>query len=99
MSNLTICTVFGGTVTVTAIHVPLWNHPLRRFWEQPPREEVLIDGTCAMMTQESFEMLAKYETSIPSGEYDGKMWRCGNTLCWYDWNQPGGIGRRKIVIV
>jgi len=67
-------------------------------WKQPPREAITIDSTHALMTRQTFEQLAEYSGSMPSGVYPGKLWRrhdgihdarfdpgrvCPWLLCWY----------------
>lgn len=63
--------------------IPLMTHELSQGWRQPDRSQILIDDKHALMTQRTFDQLSNYETTIPSGVYDGKMWRRGNCLCWY----------------
>lgn len=66
-------------------------------WPQPPREAILIDDKHALMTRATFEQLAEYSASRPSGVYPGKLWRRHDGLfdpkcppqrrrwlfCWY----------------
>jgi hypothetical protein len=49
--------------------------PLGKYWEQPPREEILVDDTHAVMTKKNFEQLKDYSRSQPTGAYQGKMWK------------------------
>jgi hypothetical protein len=51
------------------------THPLSRHWDQPARDEILVDGTHACMTEATFAKLPEYSSTIPSGVYEGKMWR------------------------
>lgn len=55
--------------------IPPITEPMGRYWNQPPVDDILVDETCAMMTAETLTKLACYDTSQPSGVYDGKMWR------------------------
>lgn len=55
--------------------IPAMTHPLSRHWDQPPAERVLVDDTHALMSPETFAALAEYSTSMPSGVYEGKMWK------------------------
>ncbi|WP_405126732.1 hypothetical protein [Ralstonia pseudosolanacearum] len=62
--------------------------PLGRHWEQPARTEILVDSEHAVMSRASFNRLADYSRSRPSGVYPGKMWKsitCDGMpyLCWY----------------
>jgi hypothetical protein len=49
--------------------------PLGKHWEQPSREEILVDDYHAVMTKKSFDQLKDYSQSQPTGVYEGKMWR------------------------
>lgn len=53
--------------------IPPITDPLGRHWTQPKLKDVLIDDTHAVMSQASFNMLAEYSCSMPSGAYVGKM--------------------------
>ena len=49
-----------------------------KHWDQPPTSDILIDDEYALMTQATFNRLAEYSASTPSGVYPGKMWRADN---------------------
>lgn len=55
--------------------IPPMSHPLSTVWRQPKTSEILLDKEIAMMTQKTFESLAEYSCSQPSGCYEGKMWK------------------------
>ncbi|QIX18365.1 hypothetical protein [Burkholderia multivorans] len=67
--------------------IPPITDPLGRYWRQPPRSEILVDDEHAIMTRSTFEKLAEYSATRPSGVYPGKMWRAvyddGAYLRWY----------------
>ena len=67
--------------------IPAMTHPHGQSWRQPSRQDILVDKTHALMSWADFEKLHDYSTSLPSGVYEGKMWRCeaveGWYLCWY----------------
>lgn len=63
--------------------IPPVQHPMGRYWEQPDRRAIALDGTHALMELATFEALADYSGSIPSGVYPGKMWKCEGPGCWY----------------
>lgn len=44
-------------------------------WKQPHRRYIEIDEEYALMTKQTFEDLREYSVTIPSGEYEGKMWK------------------------
>lgn len=56
--------------------IPEITHPYGKYWEQPARENILIDDKNALMNQADFDLLADYSCSQPSGVYEGKMWKC-----------------------
>lgn len=68
--------------------IPPMTHPLSRHWDQPKREDILIDDHHAVMSQETFDQLHRYDGTYPTGAYEGKMWARQNNgvtwLVWYD---------------
>jgi hypothetical protein len=67
--------------------IPPITHPLGRAWDQPDRAEILVDDKHAVMSADTLKELAEYNTSIPSGVYEGKMWKrvqsSETLLCWF----------------
>jgi hypothetical protein len=63
--------------------IPPITNPLGVYWKQPPTDSILLDDTHALMDVETFKNLSNYECSIPSGVYEGKMWRRGMDLIWF----------------
>ncbi len=55
--------------------IPPITDPMGRHWSQPDRQSILIDATHAVMSRQTFESLAEYSCSTPTGVYVGKMWR------------------------
>lgn len=55
--------------------IPPITDPLGQHWRQPPTSAILLDDTHAVMTEATFQQLAEYSYSFPSGVYPGKMWR------------------------
>lgn len=55
--------------------IPLMTHPLGKYWEQPSLDKILIDDEYAVMTIETLKEIHDYSHSIPSGIYEGKIWR------------------------
>lgn len=67
--------------------IPPITDPLGRSWRQPDPARFQIDDTHALMSQQDFERLSEYTTTMPTGVYPGKCWK-GNTikgwmLRWY----------------
>jgi len=83
-------------------------------WSQPKISEILLDDEYALMTNESFNKLAEYSFSMPTGVYVGKMWKCDVNwhrkngdepsyfLCWFGFSEKGekfcSNNYRKILI-
>jgi hypothetical protein len=91
--------------------IPPMTHPLSSAWHQPPRRDIEIDDKYAMMSRRTFEALHEYSCSLPSGVYEGKMWRRGEPYIeprsvWYlgwfgcsDKPDKVSINWREIIIV
>jgi len=70
------------------IELPQMTHPHSRYWNQPRLDELAVYDDIAIMDQSTLECLSDYSTTIPTGAYEGKMWRRSNgpdkwLLCWY----------------
>lgn len=77
--------------------IPPITDPMGKYWNQPSRDQIEVDDTHALMSQQTFKQLPEYSTTFPTGVYDGKMWRrhdgvcdpnrdpsnCKWLLCWY----------------
>lgn len=95
-------------------YIPDMVHPLSKGWlKQPNRENIVIDDQYALMSQKDFDTLAEYSTSIPTGVYEGKMWKAHKYeliddkkvwhwfLCWFGLsNLPGKVSNnmREILL-
>ncbi len=55
--------------------IPEMTDPLGTSWHQPSREDITVDAVSATMSQATFDALAEYSASQPSGVYPGKMWK------------------------
>lgn len=75
---------------VTCSPIPLITDPLGRSWQQPARHLIEIDATHALMDQATFDGLAEYSASNPSGVYPGKMWKRHDGAFDYDFLRKGG---------
>lgn len=78
--------------------IPAMTDPMGKHWGQPKglRERVGLYDTHATIPERDWLSLPHYRSSIPSGVYPGKVWRCGPWLCWYG---PERDGRCKVVTV
>lgn len=91
-------------MTDTENIIPKITDPMGKYWDQPSSSDIAIDNSIAVMTNDSFQRLANYSATLPSGTYAGKMWKCqtnnGWLLVWY--GIPTGdripIHTREIVI-
>lgn len=86
------------------------THPLSIYWDQPEVDNILIDSDCAMISEDDFKKLHEYSTSIPTGMYEGKMWKSKVVikdeemwyLCWYENDmipERVHINSRKLVVI
>lgn len=73
--------------------LPRMTNPLGRHWGQPEglRDRVRVFETHATIDERDWRQLSRYESSLPSGTYTGKVWRCGPYLCWYGREYPDTI--------
>jgi hypothetical protein len=87
--------------------IPAMKDPMGAYWNQPPRRAIETDGTHAMMSEKTFNLMAEYSTSLPSGVYEGKMWKAkGVNGKWYlRWYGPSpvpdncSVNAREILLV
>lgn len=63
--------------------IPVITHPLGKAWDQPDKDNVLVDNKNALMSKKSFNELLEYSCSQPSGVYEGKMWKSQYNGTWY----------------
>ena len=63
--------------------IPRISDPMGKHWKQPPVERIVLDDTHAMVDQAGFTMLRDYSCSMPSGVYEGKMWKAKVGETWY----------------
>lgn len=66
----------GEQVPNAVMTVPEITESMGKNWKQPPRSSIFIVGNQAFMSKSNCVMLAEYNCSVPSGVYDGKMWKC-----------------------
>jgi len=85
--------------------IPPITDPMGTSWCQPARAYITIDDKYALMSKLTFECLAEYSCSQPSGVYPGKMWKRHDGahdrnfiasggkpewwLCWFDFSERG----------
>ncbi|KKL82142.1 hypothetical protein LCGC14_1987740 [marine sediment metagenome] len=89
------------------IELPQMTHPLSRGWSQPPADQMAVYDDIAIMDQSTLALLPEYSTTIPTGAYEGKMWRRANgpdnwLLCWYGPSEKPdmvSINRRPIRLI
>lgn len=63
--------------------IPPITDPLGQHWRQPHRRDIELDDTHALMSKQTFKGLPEYSCTIPSGKYEGKMWRMNRGGKWY----------------
>lgn len=86
--------------------VPPISHPSGRFRDQPDRGDMLVDDAYALMSARTLDALAEYSASLPTGVYEGKMWRRrfrdGWALGWYGPSPHAGccsVNFRPVLVV
>lgn len=55
--------------------IPRMCSKLGRYWAQPSCDRILVDDTHAVMDRQTWAELCEYNTSLPTGAYEGKMWK------------------------
>ena len=69
------------------IQIPAMTHPLSSAWDQPGAHDLAVYDDIPIMDHSTLARLHNYSASIPTGVYEGKMWRCSDgedwLLCWY----------------
>lgn len=75
-------------------------------WQQPHRRFIEMDDKCALMPEQTFKALREYSTTLPSGQYAGKMWKAKIGDKWYlrwysDSHHPEciNINNREILVL
>lgn len=63
--------------------IPKITDPLGIGWRQPSTKRILIDERYAVMEPSTFNALAEYSNSVPTGVYAGKMWKGEFEHRWY----------------
>ncbi len=86
--------------------IPEMIHPMGKHWTQPKDiRSAQMDEVYVRLTEKQVAQLPVYDSSYPSGCYDGKCWlRHGEGhvqwLCWYHPHaEPGKIGIDHRVII
>lgn len=60
--------------------IPTITHELGAGWRQPDRKKIFIGDKFAFMTEKTLKELYNYSGSIPTGVYEGKMWRSESVI-------------------
>jgi hypothetical protein len=61
--------------TVDKNVIPPITDAMGKYWRQPDPSRIQIDDQNALMDQATFDALAEYSATIPTGVYPGKMWK------------------------
>lgn len=79
--------------------IPPMTHPDGKHWPQPALSEIVVTAKTATMSQDTLDELAEYSCSMPTGAYEGKMWKARQykvddvdphwALCWYGYSKIG----------
>lgn len=73
------------------MRLPVMDDPLSRHWKQPEglRDRVDLYFNHAVIADFDWYELSRYENTLPSGVYPGKVWRNRKWLCWYGRERNG----------
>lgn len=63
--------------------IPEITDPLGKYWEQPKTTDFLISDEYALMDKDTAEALSEYSYTMPTGVYEGKMWRRLEDGVWH----------------
>ena len=87
--------------------IPPMTHPYGKYWEQAELNEVTVCDKYATMNKRAFDKLKNYSRSVPSGVYEGKMWKTSDDgkvwhLHWWGFSEDpdkcsGNVREIKIV--
>lgn len=55
--------------------IPAITDPLGKYWKQPDTSLIAIDDEFAAMSRATFDALAEYSLTSPTGVYPGKTWK------------------------
>lgn len=86
------------------VKIPVMTHPLSGAWDQPNTNRVLVDKEVAVMDSKTVHELKEYSCSVPTGVYEGKMWRNYYNGEWYlNWwdvsDEPNKCSHKKRLIL
>jgi hypothetical protein len=91
--------------------IPPMVNPLGKHWSQPSRDDILVDDTHAIMSEATLKKLADYSLTMPTGAYEGKMWKRRKgyrdgievwLLAWYGEDpEPGFVSNnfREVILI
>lgn len=68
---------------MTEYKIPRAANPLAKYWQQPPRDRVLVDDGLAMMAQRDFDTLQDCTGQRPAPPVEGIMWRVRFRGVWW----------------
>ena len=67
--------------------IPPITEPEGKCWYQPSYDELIFSDDAVMVSRDAFNRLSDYSRSIPSGVYEGKIWKSMIKdqwyLCWF----------------
>lgn len=88
------------------IEIPEITEPLGRYWDQPAKDEFVIDqlSEYAIMEMSVFKKFKEYSCSQPTGVYVGKMWVSIHNgvkyLRWFDYDpDPKYCSNKQLEII
>ncbi len=82
--------------------IPPIDHRYGAHWPQPDHTIWLMDATHVMLPESHWQALNIYDSTLPSGQYVGKVWRHGKMVAWYDTDPDPAylaINNREAIVV
>lgn len=81
--------------------IPPITNRLGSHWNQPSTDNILVDDTHALMSEEDEAKLNVYDGTFPTGVYIGKMFKRGEKLVWFSAYSDKEVANnyRKIIVV
>lgn len=93
--------------------IPPITDPMGKHWKQPSTDNILIDDAVALMDERTLKALPEYSATIPTGAYEGKMWKANKrffhrdeqpiwVLCWYGPHEDKtkvSINVREVIVI
>lgn len=79
--------------------VPQVTSPMGVYWQQPPRDLILLDDACALMARAAFEQLQDCTGKRPENGFAGQMWKSVFRGKWFlHWYEPDVLHPERLAV-